>query len=83
MKLNELIRRLKKLNYRVGNVDCVSPMGENFTPLEYYEMEDANKPISGAKRLVFGPIGTKASLASQSQKSQVEKDIQEAQSDDL
>jgi len=82
MKLNELIRRLKKLNYRVGNVDCVSPMGENFTPLEFYEMEDPDKPIAGPKRLVFGPMGTKAAIANRSKQSQVEKDILAAQSDE-
>jgi hypothetical protein len=82
MKLNELIRRLKKLNYKVGNIDCVSPLGDNFTPLEFYEMEDPEKPIAKPKRLVFGPIGTKALIANRSKQSQIERDIQEAQLDE-
>jgi len=78
MKLKELIRRLKKTYYRAGNVDCVSPQGINFTPLEYSEMEDEN---AKAMKLVFGPFGTKADLAKKISVSKLEEEIIEAQSD--
>lgn len=82
MKLNELIRQLKKINYRLGNVDCVSPSGENFTPVEYYEMKDSKVPLPNNMKIVFGPIGTKANMSKKIALSKVIQDIQEAQSNE-
>lgn len=79
MKLKELIRRLKKTYYQTGNVDCVSPQGINFTPVEYSPREDERTKQT---QLVFGPVGTKLELAKKISVSKIETDIIEAQSDE-
>lgn len=66
MPIRQVIRQLKKLEYKHGTIECISPIpgSDSFAPLEWDVIpEEMHGDIKIPPRLVFGPHGTKAAMA--------------------